>query len=160
MQSFPSCVTVQNKKTKQIFCKSPQKEDDDGDGNSSFTCSKKCINIGSSGSLETYDKSDVDITGGFFGVPMTTYYFGESRVCRVAVKSGGAATPVAPPSNASKPTSKSTSSPVALASPTSASGGAATPVASPNSGGTGAATLPSWTTETTILLSPLTMVYF
>ena len=63
--------------------KSSQKEDDDGDGNSSFSCLKKCIIIGSSGSFETYKKSDTDIIGGIFGTPVSIFYFGESRVCRV-----------------------------------------------------------------------------
>lgn len=72
-----------------------QKEDDDGDGNSSFTCLKKCINVGSSGIFETYDKSDTDAVGGW-GVPVSIFYFGETQKCRVEVTQGG----VVPPSQA------------------------------------------------------------
>ena len=66
-----------------------QKEDDDGDGNSSFTCFRKCIDIGRSGTFETYDKSDTDVIGGVFGVPVSVFYFGETQECRIEVASGG-----------------------------------------------------------------------
>ena len=69
-----------------------QKEDDDGDGNSSFTCLKKCINIGSSGTFETYDKSDTDVIGGW-GTPVSVFYFGETQKCRVEVAHGGEVPP-------------------------------------------------------------------
>ena len=64
-----------------------QKEDDDGDGNSSFTCNVKCIKIGSSGAFETYKKSDADVIGGFFA-PVQVFYFGETQDCRIKVEPG------------------------------------------------------------------------
>ena len=66
---------------------------------------KKCIIIGSSGSFETYKKSDTDIIGGVFGTPVSIFYFGESRVCRV--DTSVSLSPVSP-----KPTSNPGSSPV------------------------------------------------
>eukprot|EP00986_Skeletonema_menzelii_P003809 scaffold1239_cov95-Skeletonema_menzelii.AAC.1 len=61
-------------------CYGFQKEEDDGDGNSSFTCSNQCIEIGASGSFETYDKGDLDCIG---LSPVQCFYFGKSEKCRI-----------------------------------------------------------------------------
>jgi len=81
-----SSIVAQRQGDKACF--SYEKEEDDGDGKSSFTCLKKCINIGSSGSFETYDKSKLECVGGLFGVPVQCFYFAESQKCRIAVEYG------------------------------------------------------------------------
>ena len=35
--------------------------------------------------METYDKLTTDVVGGLFGTPVTAYYFGENRKCRIEV---------------------------------------------------------------------------
>ncbi len=47
---------------------------------------KKCIQIGSRGTFETYKKSDTDVVGGVFGQPVQVFYFGESQKCRIIVE--------------------------------------------------------------------------
>jgi len=65
-------------------CFSYQFQDVGNDGTDS-SCKSKCIKFGGSGSLETYDKLTTRVTGGLFGTPVTAYYFGENRKCRVEV---------------------------------------------------------------------------
>ena len=107
--------------------KSSQKEDDDGDGNSSFSCLKKCIIIGSSGSFETYEYSDLDIIGGVFGTPVSTFYFGESRVCRVVASV--TLSSVSPEPTSSSPAGTTETTTTETTSLTSVATGAATPSA-------------------------------
>lgn len=67
-----------------------QHRDVDDDGTTT-TCKSKCVRIGGTGSFETYNKFTTSIVGGLFGMPVTAYYFGESRDCRVEVSLGAPA---------------------------------------------------------------------
>jgi hypothetical protein len=85
-------VVVQQQGNKVCF--GFQKEDDDGDGNSSFTCSNQCIEIGASGSFETYDKGDLDCIGGFFGSPVQCFFFGTNEKCRIKTTGSTVSQPI------------------------------------------------------------------